>query len=61
VDIDGQRVAIIFRLNEGRTTIDSARLKTEQPAIAEQYQKIGRPYQTFKVSVKTAAALADVA
>ena len=61
VDIDGVRVTIQYRLNEGRTTIDSARLKTEQPEIAEAYAKIGKPFQTFKVKVKTAAALADVA
>ena len=61
VDIAGQRVEIIFRLNEGRVTIDSARLKTEQPDIAAAYQKVGEPYQTFKVRIKAAAALADVA
>jgi len=61
VDIDGVRVTVQYRLNAGRVTIDSARLKTEQPEIAAEYQKIGKAYQTFKVSVKTAAALADVA
>jgi hypothetical protein len=60
IDIDGVRTSIIFRLNAGRTTVDSARLKTEQPDIYARYSKTGKPSPYFKVAVKTAAALADI-
>ena len=59
VDIDGVSTTIQYRLNAGRVTIDSTRLRQEKPDIAAEYEKTGSPFHTFKVSVKTAAALAE--
>lgn len=59
VDIDGVSVTIQYRLNAGRTTLDSTRLRQERPEIAAEYEKTGKPFHTFAVKVKTAAALAE--
>jgi len=61
IDIDGVKLDVQFRLNAGRVTIDSPRLRAEQPELAEEYSKIGSPFFTFKPTIKIAAAVAEVA
>jgi len=61
IDIDGSKVTIQFRLNPGRITLDSKRLRIEQPDVAEEYSKEGSPFYTFKPVVKVAAAAEKVA
>ena len=43
---------ITWKVSAGRTTVDSKRLKAEQPSIYEQYAKVGNPIRMFKVEEK---------
>ena len=40
---------VTWKIQAGRVTVDSKRLKAEQPAIYESYSKIGNPIRVFKV------------
>lgn len=40
---------VTWKIQVGRVTVDSKRLKAEQPAIYESYSKIGNPIRVFKV------------
>lgn len=40
---------VSWKTQNGRITVDSKRLKAEQPAIYESYSKIGNPIRVFKV------------
>jgi hypothetical protein len=61
VDIDGTKLEVQYRLNAGRVTIDSRRLRNEKPDVAEEYSKEGSPFFTLKPKVKIAAAAEKVA
>lgn len=41
---------IIWKSQAGRVTVDSKRLKVEQPEIYSKYSKVGNPVRVFKVS-----------
>ena len=40
---------VTWKIQAGRVTVDSKRLKAEQPAIYESYSKIGNPIRGVKV------------
>ena len=44
----GRRVT--WKVQQGRTTVDSQRLKAERPDVFEQYMKQGKPVRVFKIA-----------
>lgn len=46
--IKGEKVT--WKTQAGRTTVDSKRLKAEEPAVYQKYIKVGSPMRVFKVA-----------